>query len=215
VSKVSKFVLNTFGVILLLFFGAKESYAVGQIKRLPDAKPVRWDGSENIPELFVSVGRFTYESKQIGNVETYENYLIAWIYHHNEEEYIPVIADMLWGHAPEIRLQDLNDDGFVEIILSYHAGAHTQIWKVYARGDNQSNPTIPFRPIANIGSDWGRIKVLNSKKNNFYVIESWNRDWEDQMFVNISQHQYVDGEYRTFQSDTKKLEDTKIKVLAD
>ena len=112
---------------------------------------------------------------------------------------------MLWGHAPKINLQDLNQDGDAEIIiLSYHTGAHTQVWRIYERGENEKNPMIPFRSIANIGSDWGRIKILDAKANGYVIIETWNRHWEDQTFVDISQLEFRNEEYQSVRIETKK-----------
>ena len=157
--------------------------------------PISWTITGKVKDS-ISFGRFRYLNAKGEERETYENYLIVWQYNHQGNECHHFIVDTIDGHSPEIILDDLNKDGENEIIIFYHAGAHTHYWRIYKLGKNPQNPNFLLVRIAEIGSDWGRIKKTGQRKNGYYQIEAWDRDYSDFNKCDISTYSWVDGEYK-------------------
>jgi hypothetical protein len=183
------------GMLLGLLLGITAVADIPEITWDETAVPVVWSGNATQPDFHLAASRLRYRHHgDEEDRETDEHYLVAWLYHHQDETYFPVIADRLDGHSPTIMLDDLNADGQHEIIVAYHTGAHTQAWKIYGRMPRHED-VLPFKPIGEFRSDLGKIEILTSRVNGYAQIATRNTDGDHREQEIVETYSFADGRY--------------------
>ena len=88
----------------------------------------------------------------------------------------PSVFDSVNGHHVTIYSYDFDGDGFEEIVVRYHCGAHTHGMRVYKISPPPSGPELI--PGADIGSDFPEISWKAREGGNGVIIFAKNRNWE-------------------------------------
>ena len=101
-------------------------------------------------------------------------YLITWGWHYNAKNYYPVISDRIIGHVPELTAKDINGDDIDEILVKYHAGAHTDVLRIYRQVECTKLELIPGGEIT---SDFPLIEIKTKKINDYPVIIAHHKDY--------------------------------------